>query len=271
MSTPVPVTAVQASRLKQMAPATIVEGLSQLPQFYGNTTQTANAFFGSGSAGGLNLRGLGVNRTLVLLNGRRMISATAFGGVDISNFPEALISNVETVTGGASAAYGTDAVAGVTNFILNTNFEGLKLAGQWGQTTRNDGSNYQVSATWGFKIGDRGHIILSAEKFEQQGIHSYAGRDWYQSWGTIADPSGILYIKPNVVSANASFDGIISVPVTSPLYGYAFNRNGTASQFALASQGNGSYIAPANSTTPARIIGGGRNGAPVDYRRRQRR
>jgi outer membrane receptor protein involved in Fe transport len=257
MSTPVPVTAVQAAELKQMAPTTIAEGLSQLPQFYGNTTQTANAFFGSGSTGGLNLRGLGVNRTLVLLNGRRMISATAFGGVDISNFPEALISNVETVTGGASAAYGTDAVAGVTNFILNTNFEGLKLAGQWGQTTRNDGTNYQVSATWGFKIGDRGHVILSAERFEQQGIHSYAGRDWYRSWGTIADPSGILYIKPNVVSANASFDGIISVPVTSPLYGYAFNKNGTASQFALASQGNGSYIAPANSTTPARIIGGG--------------
>jgi len=256
MSTPVPVTAVQAVELKQMAPSTIVEGLSQLPQFYGNTTQTANAFFGSGSAGGLNLRGLGVNRTLVLLNGRRMISATAFGGVDISNFPEALISNVETVTGGASAAYGTDAVGGVTNFILNTNFEGLKVAGQWGQTTRNDGANYQVSATWGFKIGDRGHLILSAEKFEQQGIHSYAGRNWYRSWGTIADPSGILYIKPNVVSANASFDGIISVPVTSPLYGYAFNRDGSASRFNLAGQGDVSHIAPANSTTPPRIIGG---------------
>jgi outer membrane receptor protein involved in Fe transport len=258
MSTPVPVTAVQAAELKEMAPTTLVEGLSQLPQFYGNTTQTANAFFGSGSAGGLNLRGLGVNRTLVLLNGRRMISATAFGGVDISNFPEALIANVETVTGGASSAYGTDAVAGVTNFILNTNFTGLKLSVQAGETTRGDGENYQVQATLGLKLGDRGHLILSAERFEQQGIHSYAGRNWYKSWGTIADPSGILYIAPNVVSMNASFDGIISVPVTSPLYGYAFNKDGSASKFTTAPAGNVSFIAPpaAPSTLPARIIGG---------------
>jgi outer membrane receptor protein involved in Fe transport len=253
MSTPVPVTAVQAEELKAMAPNTLVEGLSALPQFYGNTTQQANAFFGSGSAGGLNLRGLGVNRTLVLLNGRRMISATAFGGVDISNFPEALIRNVETITGGASAAYGTDAVAGVTNFILNTKFEGFKAGAQWGQTTRNDGSNFQLSGTWGMKLGDRGHVIVSGEYFQQQGIHSFQGRDWYQSWGTLADASGILRYAPNVVSTNASFDGIISVPVTSPLYGYAFNSAGSASKFTLAPAGDVSYISGA---TPA-IIGGG--------------
>jgi iron complex outermembrane receptor protein len=167
METPVPVTAVAASEIKAMAPTTLAEGLSQLPQFYGNGTQTGTNFFSSGSTGSLNLRGLGANRTLVLLNGRRMISATAFGGVDITNFPEALIRNIETVTGGASAAYGTDAVAGVTNFLLDTNFTGLKFSAQYGQTTRDDGTNYQVSATWGVKLGDRGHLIVSAERFEQ--------------------------------------------------------------------------------------------------------
>ncbi|MBO9575374.1 MAG: TonB-dependent receptor [Sphingobium sp.] len=251
MSTPVPVTSVQADEIKSMAPNTLVEGLSQLPQFYGNGTSQGNNFFGSGSTGSLNLRGLGANRTLVLLNGRRMISATAFGGVDITNFPEALIRYIETVTGGASAAYGTDAVAGVTNFILNTNFEGIKASAQYGQTTRDDGTNYQVSVAAGFKIGDRGHFIVSAERFEQQGIHSYAGRDWYKAWGTIPDASGILNIYPNVVSINASYDGIISAAMTSPLYGYAFNRDGSASKFTLSSIGTQNLAGAANQ------IGGG--------------
>jgi iron complex outermembrane receptor protein len=231
METPVPVTAVAASEIKSMAPTTLAEGLSQLPQFYGNGTQTGANFFSSGSAGSLNLRGLGANRTLVLLNGRRMISATAFGGVDITNFPEALIRNIETVTGGASAAYGTDAVAGVTNFILDTNFTGLKVSAQYGQTTRDDGTNYQVSATWGVKLGDRGHLIVSAERFEQQGIHDYKGRDWYQSWSTIPDANNVLQIYPNVVSRNATFDGLIAASKTSPLYGIMFNRDGSISKF----------------------------------------
>jgi len=255
MSTPVPVTSVQATELKEMAPTTLVEGLSALPQFYGNTTQQANAFFSTGSSGGLNLRGLGVNRTLVLLNGRRMISATAFGGVDISNFPEALISNVETVTGGASAAYGTDAVAGVTNFILNTNFEGMKGAIQGGETTHGDGANYEVSLTWGVKLGDRGHFIISGERFEQQAINSYGSRSWYKNWGTIADSTGMVYDKPNVVSTNISFDGVIAVSsLSSPLYGYAFNPNGSASQFVLAPAADRSYVA---ATAP--VVGGGAN------------
>lgn len=256
MATPVPVTSVQAAELKEMAPATLVEGISQLPQFYGNTTQTANAFFGSGSAGGLNLRGLGVNRTLVLLNGRRMISATAFGGVDISNFPEALIANVETVTGGASSAYGTDAVAGVTNFILNNNFKGIRAAAQVGQTTRNDGSNYQVSLTAGFDIGDRGHLILSAERFEQQGIHSYAGRDWYQSWGTLPGANGMVDIYPHVVAIGTSFDGIIGVAANSPLYGYKFNPDGTASKFQLSAHSTG-LIGAAGGAARQSIATGG--------------
>ncbi len=120
METAVPVTAVQADELKAMAPTTMVEGLSQLPQFYGNTTQQANAFFGSGSAGGLNLRGPGHQSHAGPAQWPTDDLRDGLCGVDISNFPEALISNVETVTGGASAAYGTDAVAGVTNFILNT-------------------------------------------------------------------------------------------------------------------------------------------------------
>jgi iron complex outermembrane recepter protein len=239
MSTPVPVTAVQAAEIKSMAPNTLVDGLSALPQFYGNGTQQGNNFFGSGSTGSLNLRGLGSNRTLVLLNGRRVPSASAFGGVDITNFPETIVKSIETVTGGASAAYGTDAVAGVTNFILDTRFTGLKASLQGGMTTRNDGGNLTVSATGGFKLGERLHVIVSGEIFQQEGIHSYEGRDWYQGWSTIPDAAGKLYLYPHVVSRNVSYNGIISAATSSPLYGYMFNKNGSASKFDPGTVGTG--------------------------------
>src|SRR5690606_24611786 len=116
---------------------------------------------GSGSTRGtLNLRGLGLNRTLTLLNGRRVPGTTASGGADINLFPEALIRAVETTTGGASAAYGTDAVAGVVNFTLDTQFTGLELSAQGGITSRGDGDNQEASITFGETFaGGRGHFL----------------------------------------------------------------------------------------------------------------
>jgi outer membrane receptor protein involved in Fe transport len=197
MQTPVPVTAVQADALEAMAPTTIVEGLSQLPQFYGNQTPNdTTSWFERGGYGNLNLRGLGINRTLTLLNGRRIISANAFGGVDTN----------------ASAAYGTDAVAGVVNFILDTDFDGLELTAQGGITSRGDSEYYEVSGVFGTNIGSRGHFLISAERFEQEGVHSYDDRDWYNAWGTVPDATGQLLIRPNVISNAATFDGLIFAP-----------------------------------------------------------
>ncbi len=217
MQTPVPVTSVDSELLTTMAPGNMIEGISQLPQFFGNQTPNSitETWFLRGGYGNLNMRGLGINRTLTLLNGRRMISSTAFGGVDINAFPEAMISRVETVTGGASAAYGTDAVAGVTNFILDTDFTGFDAHGQWGQTTRGDGDNYEVSLSFGADIGDRGHFLVSGELFDQDGVFSYEDRDWYQGWGLINDAGGVPQLYPNVVSRNSSFDGLIVAPGTS--------------------------------------------------------
>ncbi|WP_133162110.1 TonB-dependent receptor plug domain-containing protein [Hyphococcus luteus] len=216
MQTPVPVTAVDADMLQTMAPGNIIEGVSQLPQFFDNQTPNSpQSWFLRGGYGNLNMRGLGINRTLTLLNGRRMISSTAFGGVDINAFPEAMISRVETVTGGASAAYGTDAVAGVTNFILDTDFTGGQAHAQWGSTTRGDSDNYEISASFGADVGDRGHILVSGELFAQDGVFSYEDRDWYQGWGLINDAGGVPQLYPNVVSRNSSFDGLIVAPGTS--------------------------------------------------------
>ena len=245
MMTPTPVTVVGADELKAMAPVTMIEAVSQLPQFYANQApgSTAN-FFTRGGLGNLNIRGLGINRTLTLLNGRRVVSANAFGGVDISLFPSDMIKSVETVTGGASAAYGTDAVAGVTNFILDTKFTGARLTVQGGETSRSDAANYTVTGAVGFRIGDRGHLLVSGEYFRQDGVNGYQDRDWYQGWGTVPDATGKLLIRPNVVSRNTSYDGM-AILAGSALNGLVFRRDGTTFPFVTSDLSSGALGTPA--------------------------
>lgn len=84
-----------------------------------------------------------------MLNGHRAVSSSPFGGVDINVFPEAMVQSVETVTGGASAAYGSDAVAGVVNFILYRNLSGLRASAQAGVTERGDNESYEISLSFG--------------------------------------------------------------------------------------------------------------------------
>jgi hypothetical protein len=212
MEPPIPVTAVGAEALESMAPTTLVDGLSQLPVFYGNQTPNSTAsWFERGGYGNLDLRGLGINRTLTLVNGRRVISSNAFGGVDINVIPEALVRSVEVVTGGASAAYGTDAVAGVVNFLPRHRLHWRRrpLPGR-DLGPRATAENYEFLGD----LGDAARAIAAissspAEKFDQNGVHNYADRDWYQAWGTVPDATGQLLIRPHVVSRNATFDGLI--------------------------------------------------------------
>ncbi|MBN9504425.1 MAG: TonB-dependent receptor [Altererythrobacter sp.] len=253
MESPVPVTAVQAEELEAMDPGALINSVSQLPQFYGNSTPNNSNFFVRGGTGNLNLRGLGANRTLTLLNGRRVPSTSAFGGVDINLFPEAMISGIETVTGGASAAYGTDAVAGVVNFLLNTNFEGIEAGLQGGITERGDGENYEAKLAFGTRIGDRGHLLVAASRAEQDGIHDLTSRDWYQGWGAV-QVGGVWADYPHVHSISASFDGIISAPGTV-INGLAFNRDGGYAPFQLGSPSQG--VVGGAGPAAGRASGGG--------------
>ncbi len=134
MNTPVPVTMVSADQLGQSAPGNLIEAFDQMPQFMGNSSPGTDVFIGTNAGQSiLNMRGLGANRTLVLLDGRRVVPSTKNGTLDINVLPESMIKRVEVVTGGASAAYGTDAVAGVTNFILDTDYTGIKGHAQGGR------------------------------------------------------------------------------------------------------------------------------------------
>ena len=237
MDTPVPVTALEADELEAMDPGSLIQSLNQLPQFYANETPNFSAFFARGSTSTLNLRGLGVNRTLTLINGRRVTSASAFGGVDVNMVPEAMIRGIESVTGGASAAYGTDAVAGVTNFLLDTDYTGLQIDLQGGITSRGDGQNYEAKLAWGTELGDRGHFLFSAEMAEQDGIHTWADREWYQSYAPISI-GGLLTDTPNVGSSSATYDGVISAGGTA-IDGYKFDASGNISPFVLGSVSQG--------------------------------
>ncbi len=226
---PVPVTVISGDTLDAMGTSGLVEAVGSLPQLLNNQSvaavqvsgATGTGWFTRGGYGNLNLRGLGINRTLTLLNGHRVVSSSPFGGVDINTFPEAAMQSVETVTGGASAAYGSDAVAGVVNFILDRSFTGLELSAQAGITDRGDNESYEFSGIFGTDLGDRGHLIISGEYSDQNGVHNFDDRDWHEAWGTV---NGVAY--PDVVSANSSYDGVIFAPGT-PLQGMQFLPNGS--------------------------------------------
>lgn len=241
-STPTPVTAVTSDELELMAPGNLIESVSQLPIFFNNTTQdNPGNFFGTPGSGSLNIRGLNTNRTLTLLDGRRMAPSNRIGAVDINSFPEVIVERVEVVTGGASAAYGTDAVAGVANFILNTDFDGLETHVQGGDSSANSRGTWEVGAAYGTDIGERGHLIASFEAYEQDGVFGFTNQDWYEGWGQVRTPIAgaptLDTIAPRVVSSTASQHGVIRAPGTS-IDRLTFTADGTPVPFVLGSPGS---------------------------------
>jgi outer membrane receptor protein involved in Fe transport len=215
-NTPVPVTAVSGVDLQNMNPGELINSLSQLPQFYNNLS-TQQAVGGSVAPGGsnVNLRGLSAQRTLVLLDGHRLGPSNKFGTVDIGVIPENLVRSVEAVTGGASAQYGADAVAGVVNFRLDRTFSGLKYSVQGGSTTYRDDNNYKGSVAFGTDVGQRGHIIASVETYHKDGIRSLKSiqdRSWYDLKARVTnpDPNGPTWLREHYVQpTNYTPGGII--------------------------------------------------------------
>jgi outer membrane receptor protein involved in Fe transport len=242
MEMPNPVTVVTQDEIAVIAPTNLIEGLAELPQFYlSSTTQNPSAFFTSDGAGSLNLRGLNSKRTLQLLDGRRVVQSTIFGGPDINLFPSNVIRTIETVTGGATAAYGTDAVAGVVNFILDTDFEGFRANLSGGANDKGDGDHYEGSFAAGFALGERTHLLVSLEKAEQDPIwgDQIYDYDWYRARALVnnpapgagSSPDNPFYIAASdVYSADYSVDGIFHL--TAAAGGdQILDRNGNPSPF----------------------------------------
>ena len=174
-----PLVTVTAESLEQSGNVQIVETLAQNPaliaSFSGALTSGSNSDFGAVGVQLLNLRGLGENRTLVLVNGRRHVaSLSGTAAVDINTIPNDLIESVDVLTGGASAIYGADGVSGVVNFRLKRDFEGFKASGQVGISSRGDAGQRYGSLTYGRNFSDgRGNIALSYEFREQDRVSSF--------------------------------------------------------------------------------------------------
>lgn len=169
---PTPITVVSTEQLQANTPTTIPDALNKLPDFLGGSSPRSQGNgSGNGSSNTLSLRNLGASRTLILLNGRRVAPANANGSVNVDSLPQMLMSRVDVVTGGASAVYGSDAVAGVVNFILDKNFTGFKYDVNAGISKYGDGAEAKIGFAWGTELfGGRGHYEVSARYFQQDKI-----------------------------------------------------------------------------------------------------
>jgi outer membrane receptor protein involved in Fe transport len=188
---PTPLTSLSADDVALRGLPNVADFLNEVPSFVASSTPASNSY--STSTLGLNtldLRGLGSNRTLVLVDGRRRVSTTDNGAVDINTVPMALIERVEVVTGGASAAWGSDAIAGVVNILLNDKFEGLRTSVQYGSSTRGDAQSTHVSAAFGGTLGDnQGHLVVAAEYQTNSGLDSQRDRKLgREGWALVPNP-----------------------------------------------------------------------------------
>jgi iron complex outermembrane receptor protein len=174
-----------------LAGATAVTSLSAAGdvaggQGSGNMFDTArpidNARLGTYTPGAatVNLRGLGPNRSLTLVDGRRAISSNASGAIDLNTIPQIAIANIEVITGGASSVYGADALAGVTNIKLRTNFEGVQARVRGGvNEASGDGKEWQASTLMGVQISDRGHAMVAMD-FSKREVALWRNRSYFR-------------------------------------------------------------------------------------------
>jgi outer membrane receptor protein involved in Fe transport len=166
LSAAVPITSVDVEDLTDTGNLSLGDAVNQLPQLRSTFSQ-ANSTRAIGTAGLniLDLRGLGTARSLVLVNGRRHVSATPGSySVDVNTIPTALLERVDVVTGGNSAVYGSDAVSGVVNFILKRDYDGFEMRAQAGVSSRGDRGSRTISGLFGRNFADgRGNVAVSAE------------------------------------------------------------------------------------------------------------
>lgn len=254
--TPTPVAVISAESLIKAAPSNLPDALNQLPQFVNSQSPaskervTINVGVMVGNF--LNLRGLGSQRTLVLLDGVRVPPTSPDGSVSIDTLPQALVQRVDVVTGGASAVYGSDAVVGVVNFVLNKKFTGLSLTAQNGISNYGDAHSYKIGATGGLALmDDRLRIIGSVEHYSSAGIKRFSDRPLapyglnYCSLGSGTQASPFK-VTTGCRSQIASAGGLIR---SGPLSGQQFLPDGS--------------IAPFNPGGPGGVGGDGSFGLPV--------
>ncbi len=253
---PTPVTVSTASELRSGSPVTLSDGLNQLPQFGGSVgpaKEVYNQVNGKASGNYLALRNLQPVRTLVLMEGRRLPPTSFDGLVDSGTVPEMLVQRVDVVTGGVSAVYGSDAITGVVNYILDKDFTGVKMSAQAGFSNYQptgysylpgkknptawltDGKSYRLGAAVGKSVMDgRAHLLASFERSNQDPV-SRTDRPYnLEQWGFFAragSPGGTAanpyVVMTNILRNDLNYAGKITSGPAS-INGFQVNDAGTA-------------------------------------------
>ncbi len=238
-----PITVVSSEQFELTNTVNTESLLNTLPQVVPGLDRTSNNP-GNGTAT-VDLRGLGTNRTLVLINGTRAVPTTSGGAVDINSIPTALIKNVEVLTGGASAVYGSDAVAGVVNFILKDDFEGVDITAGYEATEDGDAEIFNADFTIGgnFDSG-KGNVVFNLSFTDReelfQGDRDFAQTALFDDGNGGLEPGGSSGV-PQAAIFSAGFSDF------SPSTGIIFDNNGGIRPFVTSGQVNDFYnYAPVN-------------------------
>lgn len=220
---PTPVSVITVEELSTLRPGNIVEALNDLPAITGSRSQNSNN--GTGGAAGspansqssgnvLNLRQMGLLRTLVLYDGHRAPPSTPDGYVDLDTIPQMLLKRVDVVTGGVSAVYGSDGISGVINLVTDTGFEGIKAHAQTGQSVYDDAGTDEVGIAFGTSVLDgRGHVMGSYETRSQDPIDSKLDRPWGRDFRTVQGSGNDTYpyvMLTGVREADRTFGGRVN-------------------------------------------------------------
>src|SRR5688572_27816128 len=192
LDAPTPVVTVEREQFEQSAFTSVDQVLNELPQFVTGAINGATAGLSGEFATGdvqpsatnspgaatINLRGLGTNRSLTLIDGRRGQPSNATLVIDLNTIPSSAIASVEVISGGASAVYGADALAGVTNFKLRDNFQGVEVTARGGiNEAGGDGKDWQISSLLGTSLSDKGNAMVAFEWYRRESALR-SNRDW---------------------------------------------------------------------------------------------
>lgn len=252
-----PIVSVGETALKETGQVNLQDALNQFPSF----TTAGNANTGGQGTGGrasVNLHGLGTNRNLVLLDGKRLPLSDINGNVDINILPDSIMGGVDVITGGASAIYGSDAISGVVNFKTLRAFDGVRVDMQNSISEKGDGYKFNGSVAFGSGFAqDRGHVIAAFSYAKQDAINGSSRKFFFDKTPSSFIGTGTFVPSatnaPTVAAVSDVFGGygIGGLPGNVNLLNLGFNNDGS-----LFTQTGARNYKGANGTNGYLIVGG---------------
>ena len=231
-NTATPTVNVTTDALKDSGQIALEQGLTELPQF-SVTTAGVGPFIGGSEEVNISLRGLGPQRNLVLLDGRRLLPSAADGTVDLNQLPQGIIASVDVITGGASAVYGSDAVSGVVNLKTKKAPDGLEITSSYGTTQTYGGSQFDVNALGGLSTEDGKGSMMFAVEYTRRDKVNYSSIPWLNQYQDYPVPlvSGEFAPGSNPINAGAlnNYFAQFGAPAgnVSTSENLGFNNNGS--------------------------------------------